>query len=206
MISEENLEKARDVLNDEQIVTDGGMPTYMTEDPDDWSDGISDVHVEVMGSILEKVEDGSVTGRRDAKELTIQDAAMRQMEWRESLGANIINLEAWLHDHWLETVAIKEEMELEDGRIFLPDFRTAEVRMSIDRGKLIQAARQRAKEDSTHFLYILGNWTYLAEKNDHVSSGTYDTLWNTFRLGREKCFNPPEDATTEEFGGGRIDT
>ena len=206
MISEENLRKAREVLQNDEIVTDGGMPYYMTEEPDDWSNFTSEVHVEVMGSILEKVEDGSVTGRRDAKEVTIQDSAMRLMEWREPLEANIINLEAWLHDHWLETVAIKEEMELEDGRIFLPDLYTAEVDIELDRGELIHAARQRAGEDSTHFLYVLGNWTYLAEKNDHVSSGTYDTLWNTFRLGREKCLNPPEDATTEEFGGGRIDT
>jgi len=203
MFSKETLEEAREELC--EPITDGGLPRYLTEDLSDeeWKHYGSRVVVTVMGTTLERVDDDRVAGRSRAQDVEIRDAAKKQMEWTERLEANIINSEAWLHGHWLETVEFPEEIELDENRIFLPDLGTAEVAIDFHMEEVIKAARQRATEDFNHYLYVLGNWTYLAEKHDHVAERTGHKLHRAFERAKQNDPNAPSDATCEEYGGGQ---
>jgi hypothetical protein len=205
MMSKETLEAAKAELRDNKVMADGGMPEYLTDENPDWENFRSQAQVTVLGSVLEQPDGDILKGRSRAMNVEIRDSTMKEMTWTERLEANIINVEAWLHDHWLESIQIPEEMELDDDRTFLPDLREAEVRLNLDISEVIKAARQRAAEDSSHFLFVLGNWTYLAEKHDHVHQATGQKLRRAFERGKQNSINPPHNANCEEFGGGRDD-
>ena len=182
------------------------LPRYLTEDIDseEFKNYGSRVVVTVMGSILEQVDSDKV-GRKNAKDVELRDSAMKEMEWTEKLEKSIINVEMWLSSHWLEIVDFPEEIEIDDDRIFLSDLSTAEVAIDLDLVEVIKASRQRAIEDQTHFLYVLGNWAYHAEKSDHVAKRTSHKLRRVFDRAKQNSPNPPGDATFDESGGGRYD-
>jgi hypothetical protein len=187
-------------------MADGGLPRYLTEDikDEDWSNYGSRVTYEIPGTMAWDVEDDDLPRSR-GEGGTINSDEEVVMDFTEKLDASIINIEAWLHDHWLETIELGEYHEVGEGRVFLADLREAEVSIDFHDVEIVKAARQRAMEDSTHFLYVLGNWTYLAEKNDHVKDRTGQRLHRIFEKAKQNSPNPPNDANCDEFGGGRRD-
>jgi hypothetical protein len=202
MFDKGTLEAAKDeLMNNQRIMTDGGdLPDYLTEDDHDFESFRSRVRYFVPGEIKKDVPCEELP-RRDAYDGKMMSFAKTEMTFNEDLEASIINVEAWLHGHWLETIEIPEEIEMREGSFF-PDLNKATIEMDLVLEEVIRASRQRAKEDSTHFLYILGNWTYLASNNDHVSDRVARDFHRAFERGRQNCINPPGDATTEEFRGG----
>jgi hypothetical protein len=204
MFDKDTLEEARHELC--EPMADGGLPRYLTEDieSDEWEHYGSRVTYEIPGTMAWDVDDEDLP-RRGGEGGTINSDEEVTLDFTEKLKASIINVEAWLHDHWLETIELSEEFQMGDGKWFLADLRKAKVAIDFDKTELVKAARQRAMEDSTHFLYVLGNWTYLAEKNDHVKDRTGHKLHRIFERAKQNSPNPPGDATCDEHGGGRYD-
>lgn len=182
------------------------LPHYLTDDvePNDFDHFGSRVTISVMGGTDERLDDDTFNDRKTTKVL-LRDSTKAELEWTKKLGSSIVNLEAWLHDHWLETIDLDDEINISERRSFFPDFKSATVEMDLVLGEVVKAARQRAKEDSTHFLYVLGNWTYLAEKNDHVEDRVGHKLHRFFERAKQNSINPPNDATCDEYRGGRDD-
>jgi hypothetical protein len=177
------------------------IPEYLTVEEPNYDQFRTRVHIEVMGTVVTDVPSAQLPG--SGKESgTLRSSTNSDLSWAESLGKNIINLEAWLHGHYLETIEAPREMTLNATETFCPDWDTAELGLETRTREVVIGARQRAVEDHTHFLYVLGNWAYLADKNDHVNPLTARRLEQIFEIAKSASVNPPKDATTDEFRGG----
>lgn len=184
------------------------LPDYLTDDIEssDFEDFDARIAYEVPGVMSYEVDDEDLLLPREKGDNgVINTDNGATMEFTEELGASIINVEAWLHDHFLETIELDDVSEIGEGRFFHADLRNTELTVEFHRYEIVKAARQRAREDRSHFLYVLGNWAYLAEKNDHVTTKTARRFERFFEHAKQNSINPPEDATTDEFGGGKRD-
>jgi hypothetical protein len=159
----------------------------------DWSDFGSRVVYEMEGWIHKDINNDTFTRATEAQVTTEAD-----LKFDEVFEANIINLDSWLRESWTERMA--REIDLGGGRTFTPDWDEVTVRLDLRSDEVVKAAEQRAGEDATEAAYVLGNWVYLAEKRDHIPSAM--TLRTAFERVNERR-DQPDDATTEEYGGGR---
>jgi len=120
------------------------------------------------------------------------------LRYDEMLYANIINLDAFLHETW--QAQITGEIDLGNEQVFLVDFDETTLRLDLRSNELIEGAEARAGEDCTEAAYVLGNWAYLANKADHIASSF--SIECAFERVAERS-DQPDDATMEEYGGGR---
>jgi len=188
MLSDDAAEAAKDALGP-RVMADGGSTRK-------WDTFESRVVYEMQGTMVEHPDPKTI--ERRAAEASLHSAAT--LEYDEMLKANIINLDSWLMPTWAERMP--REIELDNDRTFAPKWREGvEVSLDVFKGEVIEAAEQRAGEDATHPAYVLGSWAYLAAEADHLKSGQR-TIEKAFE---EVCERPdaPDDATTDEFGGGR---
>jgi hypothetical protein len=196
-----DLNKARRQM--QEPMTDGGMemPEYLTEEDPDWNSFTAHVAYSIPGTVVESIEDDDLPRSR-GQFGDLRDAAKKEMKFSEPLNANIINLESWLRDDWLEMMGMSEEMDIGGKRTFLANLQEAEIHIELQTSEIVKAARQRGKEDARHFLYVIGSWTYLAEKHDHVSDMTASRLRGAFEESKKAAISPPTDATCDEYRGG----
>lgn len=196
-----DFEKARRQM--QEPMTDGGMemPEYLTTEKPEWGDFSAHVAYTIPGKVVESIDDSDLPRSR-GQFGDLRDSSEKEMKFNEPLNANIINLESWLRDDWLEMMGMSEEIDIGNGRTFLADLRAAEIHIELNTSEIVMAARQRGKEDSRHFLYVIGSWTYLAEKHDHVSSMTARSLRLAFERAKKNAVSAPDDATCEEYRGG----
>lgn len=155
------------------------------------------------GTLIEDTEADGLPKHSDGDNVAMWTEG-HALRWTEDLGINIINLGAYLHDHWNE--GCQKEIEIKEDRTFVPDWSTTTMSLVLPKDELIEAAKMKADEDRSHFIYVLGNWTYLARKGDHVADSSATRLKRIFdEVMENNDYNPPEDATTAEYGGGRRD-
>lgn len=185
MMSEEALNDVRRVL--QEPMTDGG------QEMPDWDSFGSRVVYEMEGWVHEDIDEENFTRATEAS-LTTE----ANLEFDEMLFANIINLDSWLRPEWRERMA--NEIDIGD-RSFTPNWDGVTVRLDLRSDEVVKAAEQRAGEDATEPVYVLANWVYLAEKRDHIPfAGTLRAALERV----EKRDDQPNDANTEEYGGGRL--
>lgn len=163
----------------------------------DWEGSEARAIYEVEGRIELATEDPESIGfNQDTTNVSFCGSELEQVE---ELGANIVNIDGWFNP--VKFYEAPQILDMGDGAKFIPDYGTVELRFDVPRGELIDAAKQRAAEDETHIAYVLGDWAYRAENCGHVeSSKPFSRAFGWAKLNIEDW---PEDATTEEAGGGR---
>lgn len=183
-----------------KIVTDGGenIPDYLTESNPDWEEFDSRVKYNVIGESVTDISNDTLP-RSDGENGELRSVVKQKLEFTEDLNASIINLDAWLGDDWLEVIHIPNVFELNGQVKFIPDFYETTISIEATIDELIMAARQRGMEDSKHFLYVLGSWTYLAESASHVAEGR--NFHRAYNRAKSNCINPPGDSTTDTYRG-----
>lgn len=151
------------------------------------------------GRIAYKIK-GTVVSEKEVEDDSIEAMQLLEEAWvdfEEVLGANMVNLDAYFSEDWAEHIHVNFDFE---DRTFSPDWNSAEAGLHIPKEELIQAAEQRAEEDNTELGYVLGDWSYRAEKADHIR---YDgVLVDTFAEVQARN-DQPDDASDRIYGGGR---
>lgn len=165
---------------------------------DDQQFSDAEMTIEVTGTLEERFEN------RDIESTSFSDVKMEGMvkeilTLTQHLGLSLINADAFLSPNWAENQP--RSIDLGSGRMFYPDYSTAQVTFDVSVESLRKAAQVRAAEDATETLYVLGNWTYLAKEESHIEESTLRVIQRAFVEEMQEADDPPDDATTEEFGG-----
>jgi len=147
---------------------------------------------EMKGWMQEEVDTDQFTRATEATVTTKTD-----LKYDEMLRANIINLDAFLHETWSERITSR--IDLGDGKTFVVDFEETTLRLDLRSDEVVKAAEARAAEDNSKVAYTLANWVYLASIADHIPSAyTLEVAYG--RISQRD--DQPDDATTEEYGRG----
>jgi len=153
----------------------------------------SRIMYEMEGWIQEGIDTDQFTRATEATVTTETN-----LKYDELLRANIINLDAFLHETWSERIT--NQIDLGDGKTFIGNFKETTLRLDLRSDEVVKAAEARAAEDNSKAAYVLGNWVYLAKKADHIPSAF--TIETAFERVSQRP-DQPDDATTEEYGGGK---
>lgn len=174
-------------------------PDYLMQDSFDWESFEAFLSVSITGRVIESLNDDEFTVN-GAEGVTLERGVHSSLEWEKMLHANIVNIDAYLHDTYNER--FPREFNLSEGRTFVPNWGTVTLSFGIPREELKKAARQRGQEDGIHHCYVLGNWAYLARNADHVDRSSTKMFVTAFEESLGEDPTAPQDATYEEYGGG----
>jgi hypothetical protein len=164
----------------------------------DWNDFNAGIEYTAKGELIEDVEVEDLPKHSDGENVALRSDGHR-LCWTEDLGANIINLDGYLHDDWSFGY---DEIKFAEGRILIPEVIEMDFVFPLD--ELIEGAEQRAGEDASNVAYVLGGWTCQASGADHVTESSAKTIRRAFqKVMKSDEYDTPEDATTEVYHGGR---
>jgi hypothetical protein len=201
MFDKATLHDAKDALNEQRVLPDGGndLPGYLLTDNYEFESFHSRLHYEVPCSIAEDLDDEEVPVN-GIDNTMLNYGRKGKLDFSQLLHAGIVNLDAYLSPDWNEFAGIDQYMKIR-GKAVAPYLDEVTIHLQLDITEVIKGARQRGKEDGLHALYILGGWIYKARKADHIGDGVQKLVRAFFRLASNDP-SAPEDASKEDHRGG----
>lgn len=175
------------------------IQSYLEDDDPNWDEMDIGIAYEIEGEVVEDVEAKRLPKHSDGSNVALWGT--QTLCWTEDLGANVINLYGYLGSHWNEDGP--REIELNDGRTFIPEWDTAEVSLRMSLEATVKAAKARADEGNVHFGYVLAGWINQAELRTHIADESARKLRRYLKkLKDHPDIDLPDDINTDDYRGG----